>query len=73
MAEMGNIDQYLKDDSTEDDEQDLNVIPNIVNKREQDEKEKQEDIQVTDTNKLNNQNTFFSKKNDAVTRGVCSG
>ena len=60
MAEMGNIDQYLKDDSTEDDEQDLNVIPNIVNKREQDEKEKQEDIQVTDTK--NNQNTFFFKK-----------
>ena len=47
MAEMGNIDQYLKDDSTEDDEQDQNIIPNVVNKREQDEKEKQEDVQVT--------------------------
>ena len=50
MAEMGNIDQYLKDDSTEDDEQDQNVIPKIVNKSELNEKEKQEDIQVTDIN-----------------------
>ena len=47
MIEEGNIEQYLKDDSTEDDEQDGNVIPIIVDINEQKEKEKQEDVQVT--------------------------
>ena len=46
MIEEGNIEQYLKDDSTEDDEQDGNVIPIIVDINEQKEKEKQEDVQV---------------------------
>ncbi len=46
MVEEGNIEQYLKDDSTEEEEQDQNFIPTIVNKSEQIEKEKQEDIQV---------------------------
>ena len=50
MVEEGNIDQYLKDESTEEDEQDQNFIPRIVNKSEQIEKEKQEDIQVTKNN-----------------------
>ena len=46
VIEGGNIEQYLKDDSTEDDVQDGNVIPKIVDINEQKEKEKQEDVQV---------------------------
>ena len=46
VIEGGNIEQYLKDDSTEDDMQDGNVIPKIVDINEQKEKEKQEDVQV---------------------------
>ena len=50
MIEEGKIEQYLKDDSTEDDEQDGNVIPIIVDINEQKEKEKQEDVQVSTQN-----------------------
>ena len=46
MIEEGNVEQYLKDDSNENDEQDGNVIPNIVDVNEQKEKQKKEDVQV---------------------------